>query len=414
MNDVRVVDTSKSLSPTDQKSRIGSLDLIRGFALLGILVVNIQGVAMVSASYQNPLAYGSHDGANYWVWWVTHVFFELKMMSIFSMLFGAGIALAADRATAESPASARLHYRRMLWLMVIGLLHAYLIWYGDILFCYSICGMLVYLLRNQAPRVLCLLGLSLFAIPSLINHFFTYAFQHMSPAEIAALNADWQPTAEQIQAELNAYRGNWLEQMPWRAKTAFMMQTFVNLILFFWRAGGLMLIGMGLYKAGFLDGSKSNRTYLTVAIIAGLVGWAFVLLGIKRNEMVNWEVTFSLAAGSQYNYWGSLLVSVTYLCLLIAWFKSEYWQGLQAALRAVGQMALTNYLMQSIAMTFFCWGHGLGWVGELNRLEQMAIVIGIWAFQLIASPIWLGKFRFGPSEWAWRSLSYAKWQPIFR
>ena len=140
--------TETRLVPTDQASRIDSLDLLRGFALLGILIVNIQGVAMVSANYSNPSAFGSLEGINYWAWWVMHVLFEFKVMSIFSMLFGAGMVLMSERAWAKGSRGIGIHYRRMFWLLIIGLVHAYLIWYGDILVCYSLCGMLLFWCRR--------------------------------------------------------------------------------------------------------------------------------------------------------------------------------------------------------------------------------------------------------------------------
>ena len=405
---------NKILAPTSQQDRIHSLDLLRGCALLGILVVNIQGVAMISAAYQNPTAYGSLEGGNYWVWWIMHMFFEMKMMSIFSMLFGAGIALVAESAERRQKSGTGLHYRRMVWLFAIGMAHAYLIWYGDILVCYAICGMVLYWMRNRKPLTLAIVGLCLFAIPSALNASFAVGFQYMSTEEIATLNADWQPTATLIQEELNAYRGSWLQQMPHRAETAFMVQTFVNLILFFWRAGGLMLFGMALYKTGFLQARKSIVFYLSTAVVGGIVGWYLVLLSVARNEAANWEVTYGLSTGSQFNYWGSLCVAMAYLSIIVLWFRSGIASWLQRSIQAVGQMALTNYLMQSVLMTLIFWGHGLGLAGKLERVEQLMIVIAIWIFQLVLSPIWLRYFRFGPCEWMWRNLSYWRIQPLWR
>src|SRR5258708_23123865 len=134
--------------------RIVPMDVLRGFALLGILVMNIQLFAMVEAAYDNPTAYGDLNGANFLVWLLSHLFADQKFISIFSMLFGAGIVLMWRKAERSGARPARLHYRRMGWLILFGLLHAYLLWYGDILYAYGICGLFVCLFRRKSPRTL--------------------------------------------------------------------------------------------------------------------------------------------------------------------------------------------------------------------------------------------------------------------
>ena len=141
-----------SLIPVDQTERINSLDVLRGFALLGILVMNIQAFSMVGAAYMNPTAYGDLTGANYWVWYVSHLLFDQKFMALFSALFGAGIVLMWRRAEAKSRRATGLHYRRTFWLMVFGFVHAYGVWAGDILFVYSLCGLWVFWLKRRSPR----------------------------------------------------------------------------------------------------------------------------------------------------------------------------------------------------------------------------------------------------------------------
>src|SRR5262249_19871775 len=150
-----------------ETERIASIDVLRGFALLGILVMNIQSFAMVGAVYDNPTAYGNLNGANFVVWLLSHLLAEQKFISIFSMLFGAGIVLMWRRAESSGAGPARLHYRLMGWLIVFGLLHAYLLWYGDILYTYGICGLFVYLFRRKSPRTLVSYSLVLAMIGSL-------------------------------------------------------------------------------------------------------------------------------------------------------------------------------------------------------------------------------------------------------
>ena len=143
--------------PVVQTARIDSIDVLRGFALLGILLMNVQSFAMPQAAYFNPTAYGDLEGANLDVWVAVRMLADQKFMTIFSMLFGAGIVLMAGRAEARGDGR-RVHYRRMGWLLVIGLLHAHLLWAGDILFLYAVCGMLVYPLRHQPPGRLIAMG----------------------------------------------------------------------------------------------------------------------------------------------------------------------------------------------------------------------------------------------------------------
>ena len=137
-----------------QPVRIAMLDVLRGFALLGILLMNIQSFSMPGAAYLNPYAYGDMEGANYWVWTLSHVLADQKFMGLFSMLFGVGVLVFCQRAEDKGHAAASLHYRRMGWLFLFGLAHGYLFWYGDILFSYALCGCLVFLMRRKSVKTL--------------------------------------------------------------------------------------------------------------------------------------------------------------------------------------------------------------------------------------------------------------------
>ena len=154
--------------PVTETERIVPMDVLRGFALLGILVMNIQSFAMVGYVYDNPTAYGDLNGANFLVWLLSHLLADQKFLSIFSMLFGAGIVLIWQKAEGSGARPTRLHYRRVGWMILFGLLHAYLLWYGDILYTYGMCGLFVYLFRRSSPRTLVLSSLALATIGSLI------------------------------------------------------------------------------------------------------------------------------------------------------------------------------------------------------------------------------------------------------
>ena len=198
--------------PVVQTARIDAIDVLRGFALLGILLMNVQSFAMPQAAYFNPTAYGDLEGANLNVWVAVRMLADQKFMTIFSMLFGAGIVLMAERAEARGDAR-RVHYRRMAWLLVIGLLHAHLLWAGDILFLYAVCGMLVYPLRHQPPGRLIAMGVGLLAVASAysIGSGLSLPYWPEEAREGFAAGV-WRPAPEVIEAELAAMRGGWLDQ----------------------------------------------------------------------------------------------------------------------------------------------------------------------------------------------------------
>ena len=401
-------------TPVGESDRIHAIDVLRGFALLGILILNIQAFAMPGAAYMNPHAYGDLTGANYKVWWCTHVFGDQKFMTIFSMLFGAGILLMTSRAEARTGRSAGLHYRRMGWLILFGMLHAHLLWYGDILYSYGMCGLLVWLARKWSPKVLIPLGIVLISVAGLITLAGGLSMPYWGEDAVAKFSKGWTPSAEALQGELDAYRGSWLEQMPVRMVTSAMFETMMFAIWALWRASGLMLIGMALFKLGVFQARRSAQFYCKMAIVGLAIGLSLTAYGVHWNNQRQWAVESSFFFGSEFNYWGSLFASMGYVGVVMLLCKSPAILRLLGPLAAVGQMALTNYLMQTVICTTIFYGHGLGYFGSVERTGQAMVVLGVWAFQLIVSPIWLKYFRFGPAEWLWRSLTYWRIQPMRR
>ena len=215
-----------------------------------------------------------------------------------------------------------------------------------------------------------------------------------------------------------AYRGGFREQLAKRIPTAFGMHTFVFLAFASWRAGGLMFVGMAFYKWGMLSAARSPKFYRRLAIGGLVPGLALVAYGIVRTMEDGWTLEYSRFFGVQYNHWGSVLVSTGYLALVMLWCQGKLlgtvFDGLKNRLAAVGRMALTNYLLQTLLCTSLFYGHGLGWFQSKDRIVQMLVVLAVWTLQLILSPIWLERYRFGPFEWLWRSLTYWKLQPLRR
>lgn len=402
--------SDRPATPVAAGGRIASLDVLRGFALLGILVMNIQIFSMPEAAYQNPTAFGDLTGINLGVWTFAHVFFSQKFLSLFSMLFGAGVCLFADRIEARGGRPAKWHYRRMGWLLAFGLAHAYLLWAGDILVIYAICGCLVVLLRRRRPRTLLIAGLASLAVTSLFTVLIGSALLVPGVPEEAhaEIERGWAPNAAYLDAEIAAYRGGWSEQQPRRAEQA--LGVHLGMLPFFalWFCGGLMLIGMALYKGGVLGAARDDRFYRRLVVIGLLTGLPLVVLGVWWNFAGGWAWQRSMLFGTLFNTWGCIPVALAYLGWVMLAVRRGFLPGLQARLAAVGRMAFTNYLLQTVICTTIFYGHGLGIFGSVERYQQLLIVFAVWVFQLWLSPIWMRRFPYGPLEWLWRTLTYGQ------
>jgi uncharacterized protein len=379
---------------------------------LGILIMNVQDYSMIGAAYFNPTAYGDLTGANLAVWLLSHVFADQKFMTIFSMLFGAGIFLMSQRAASSGRRPTALHYRRMVWLMLFGMMHAYLLWRGDILFLYGVCGLVVYLFRRLPPGWLLALGLMSLSFCSAIWLLSGWSMQFWPQEIVAEFAGDWRPGAEAVAEQVAVYRSGWIEQLGLRIPEAIEFQTTALLWWGCWRAGGLMLIGVALFKLGVFSAERSRRFYIGLIVPALLVGLPMVLFGVHRHFEAEWDATYSFFTGSVFNYWGSILVSLGYVGAVMLVARAGALRGLTRRLAAVGRMALSMYLLQSIICTTLFYGHGFGLFGRVQRVGQIGIVAAIVILQLWLAPLWLDRFRFGPFEWMWRTLTYLRSQPM--
>lgn len=406
-------DPSARPAPTAASERVVAIDVLRGFALMGILLVNVGAFAMVGAAYLNPFANGRLEGAEFWAWAAVHLLAEAKFLTLFSVLFGAGIAMISDRMAERGlPAAPGLHYRRHLWLLAIGLAHAHLIWMGDILVPYALCGMLLYPLRNLRPRRSLGLGACMIAVVLPLWGGFAATIPYWPEEDRATQEQEWAPSREAMDEEIEAYRGGWLEQQPLRSEEALGMETVVFLTFFLWRAGGAMLVGMALYRWGVLSAARSPGFYKRMAVAGAGLGLPAILLGMAYNVRAGFAMDASMFQGPLFNYVGSLGVAAAYLGLVMLAVRSGWMAGLQRRLAAAGRMALTNYVAQSVVCTLVFYGHGLGLFARLSRPEQLGVVAVVWALQLLWSPWWLARFRFGPLEWAWRTAAYMRRQRL--
>lgn len=404
--------TTARPAPIAAHERIDSLDVLRGLALLGILTMNISVFALPGAAYFNPTIYADFTGLNRLAWLAQHYLAELKFMALFSMLFGAGIVLGWDRARERGHSHTGTHYRRMFWLIVFGLAHGYLLWIGDILYWYGMCGLVVYWFKGLSPRWLIGLGLTFIAVPFLILLAGGLTIDQWPEAELAATVADMNPPESALAAEVSDYRGGWLTQMRQRVPETFEMQTSVFLFWALGRVLGLMLLGMALFKLGVLSAKRSPRFYVGCIAGALVVGMPVVAAGVRYNESIGWAVPEFFFLGSLYNYWGSLVVALGWIGVIMLLCLSG--AAITRPLAAVGRTAFSNYILQTLICTTLFYGHGFGLFGSLERAELVGVVAAVWAFQLVVSPWWLKHFRFGPLEWLWRSLVYWQAQPLRR
>lgn len=426
------------LGPVQAAERIASIDVLRGFALLGILVMNINAFALPAAAYANPHVAGGAEGADLWTWLLSHLLFEFKMVTIFSMLFGAGLVLMSERAAARGGEVKGVYLRRNLWLLVIGALHGYLLWFGDILFHYGLSGLLLYFFRRWPARRLLAIAAALILINvPLFLWFGSMALEQKRLAERAegklaagakpeeldeeergaleqwgGMRPEMAPTAEDLRAEIDVHRDGYRGILVGRAKRTLMMQTVYFLLFGMWRTTGAMLLGMALMKLGVFSARLPARFY-SGWIVAGYgAGLPIVWIGARGMIAHRFDLEYMVGGVGVFNYFGSLLVAMAHVGVVMRLCQSGALGWLRERLAAVGRLALSNYLLQSAVCTTLFYGYGFGLFASLSRAELQGVVLAVAALQLAVSRPWLERFRFGPVEWAWRSLTYGKRQPL--
>ena len=407
------------MNPSQQ--RIVAIDLLRGFALLGILLMNSIAFALPNAAYFNPLAYGGELWSNQLLHGLLHILADQKFMALFSLLFGASITMICKQMEAKTGGSAKYHYTRTWWLLVFGLLHSSFIWIGDVLSVYALVGFVLFFLRNWAPKLQFSLGLLIFFLPALAYLSFQSLIPTLDQASQQAISQFWQPSAQALTEDIVRFRGPYSEQMAYRQDPLAASETtgdeligLAFMINIFARSAGMMLVGMALFSWGVLNAERSQQFYRRMAWIGLGFGLPIASLGLALSYYFNWDWRYSVFIGNLPNLIATPLIAGGYLALIMLWSRSALWTGLQARMVTVGRTALTHYIAQSVISTFIFYGFGLGLYGHLNRPAILLVVLAIWALQLLAAPWWLARFRYGPLEWLWRSLTYFSWQPLRR
>lgn len=387
--------------------RYPALDYIRGFALLGILIVNAPAFGWPLEVYMNPArATLPLSDADRQAWWVIHTFFESKCLTLFAMLFGISLFLVGQKDDPATPVTQTVRFRRLAWLALIGVGHGAAIWVGDILLMYALCG-LFYILTIRTPHLL-RWGIFAWLIGGLmvVGAGFILSFVPREQLGEALSGSDGLSFAETIRLMQGTFAQSLHANFVMWA-----MSIFSQIAVFAPKVIGLMMIGLGLFKVGYFDARRTLWHVAAIVLGAGalaVIGWQNLI--ILRENFPEPEIYGSHRAAAEFL---SIFVSLGYASALMLLSRLPVAKGVTALLSPVGRMAFTNYLSQSLIMTaVFYGGRGLGLYGQLSLSQMVPIVAAIWLFQIVVSALWLRLFRYGPFEWVWRCLSHGRWVAI--
>ena len=427
--------------PVATSERIQTIDVVRGVALLGILLINIEDFG-IDWSIFDTILRGPHDTADFRTKQIISVFFSGTMAGLFSMLFGAGMILFTmnKKETPGGVTIAELYYRRLLLLVLFGVIHGYVIWTGDILYLYALAGMLLYPFRKTAVKWLFLLAIICIGIGILKGMLRYNETRGKRAAYVEAVKAE--KGGKALTAEQQIATTTWVEiennRRPDRERRERnirkMHSGYGTIFTFFmpgnsgdqswgiyhgvWGSLGMMFLGMALFRLGFFSNKLSTSTY-AIGLLIGYgigipIGW--IMFNARISELLNYVTyvdAYRVPHGAFYGF-KRVFLCLGHASLIMLVFRSRIIPWLLKGLANVGQMAFTNYLMQSIICTLFFYGYGLDYFNHFKYHQLFFVVAAVWIFQLIFSAIWLRYYRFGPFEWLWRSLTYWKRQPMMK
>jgi uncharacterized protein len=394
-----------------ERERLVHLDVLRGLAVLGILAMNTpSSFALPPDAFTFPnLAPIPFDALALKLWLLLRVAFEGKFIALFSMLFGVSVFLVGG--VEGDPARRGVLFRRLCWLVLFGMVHGALIWFGDVLLLYALTGFALMLCRGWRPRWLGAAGVSLFVLGN--ARFVQPGLEiEMAPPEVQASVFERLNPAV-ILDTVRTFRGSPLEVAAANLKA---WADIAPDALAYHAPGtlGLMMIGLALFKSGVLQGRRSALLYATMAVFGAaamaVIGWQAVLEargGFSPSQVYG--------SGSVSNTFLAPAVTLGYIGLVNLALRRGLFRRAALALAPVGRMAFSNYIAQSLIMTsIFYGGRGLGLMGGLDWSGMALLVLSVWAAQLVWSPLWLSRFAMGPLEWIWRRLSYGRALPLRR
>jgi len=447
----------KPLTPVSPTERIVSLDVLRGVAIFGILVVNIAFFSGSLATMMNPPAMADQPLSEQLAWGFVKVFAEFKFVSLFSLLFGIGMVVQLNRARHRGHTGSATYIRRLLILLVIGLVHGLLLWYGDILAMYAVGGFFLYLLRDLSSRALLVAACVTFFIATVaymgMQAFGIWAggLERNNAEEIVQTTQDTNDTTNDeaavvlsqsdddrwerwkdalsrwADAEFNVTDESWDEveriafgEGPLLAALLTRLMLFVAAVVisgifsgFVFRVLAMFLLGAALMKMDFFN-ARHRSLHLKLFVICVPAGLVMELACAALYAQNDFQMTWTMLLAETIHWFGSFILMLGYVGAICTLVHSGIMAWLQSAVGAVGRMALTNYLMQTVIATSIMYWWGLGLFGTFTRVQQLMLVLAIIVGQTIFSIIWMRLFQFGPMEWLWRSLVYLKRQPMRR
>lgn len=408
------------LTPVAGNERIETMDVLRGFALLGILLMNIEGfVGPLMESLTGVNA--RFTGADRWMDAAIYILVQGKFITLFSLLFGMGFAVMLERAQARGGSGTGLYARRLLALLGIGLVHVLLIWSGDILVSYALLGFVLLLFFRRTPVsrlpkwgiAACLLPLLLLWLWAISVHMSQYDPQAAAEMQ-KGMAKQGQDIAAMIDSQRQAYgSGSYAQAVAQRsADFGFMMFG----LMFF----GPMVLGMFLFGAWFVRSGTIRDPAAHLPLFRRLLTWGLVL-GLPLMLWSTWthptssfsEMNLGSAAAQTAGQIANILMCFAYFSAIVLLMQRPAWRARLNWFAPAGRMALTNYLMQSVICTAIFYGYGLGYFEQLPRVWQPLFVLAVFVLQVLLSRWWLSRFRYGPMEWLWRWLTYLE-RPTMR
>ena len=380
--------------PITPDERFVALDILRGLALFGVLMINLHTLFRVSL-FEHILHFHTEPGIRNGVVDVLLAgFLETKAVSLFSLMFGIGSAIQVERAAARGVNATRFLVRRYLALLALGLCHLWLIWNGDILALYAVCGLLIVPFMRMPAAMLAALGAAAIALRSVVDLPIPF------------------PTADAMQAQAVAAThvygtGSFMEILAFRVRETW--RFIVPLLMgFLPQTLGFMLCGIAAWRSGILRNTQRHKRLLaTVFLVALAVGATATSLQVFAESM---ERTLAIPEGL-LRLCSFVPLAFAYAAGVLLWMTPARVTPVMTLFASLGRMALTNYLMQSVVLTVIFYGYGFGLFGRLGSALAALIGIALYVVQLFLSRFWLRRYRYGPVEWLWRSLSYGRWQP---
>jgi uncharacterized protein len=394
------------MSPVSSAERLEILDVLRGLAVGGILIGNMQWLS--GYGMMPPVLAAQSSLADQMTTFLVHFFVEGKFYSIFSFLFGFGFALQIARAEERGDQTASLFKRRLFWLLIIGLLHAYLLWAGDILSIYALMGFLLILFRRKTNDALLKWAFWLLAVPVLTYILLYILFVAFAPSDVAA-TIDKAQIDSWNKAVTTVPNSGFLEILK-GYNLNFIVGRYAGLILQMRlpKILAMFLLGFYAYRRGYFQDLSSHQPFIRKVLIYGLV------LGLTGNIAFAWLAgaeavippTPAGIVGVVTYAFGVPALAFFFIALVATLWQKAAWRRLLAFLAPVGRMALTNYLLQTVICVFIFYGYGFGQYGKFGALAATLTALLIFLFQIVLSALWLKYFAYGPLEWIWRQLTY--------